>query len=52
MIEVVSLLTSKEGDYAADQALYTVKLNHMSQMVTIYTTWQVMFQNGLIRHTT
>jgi hypothetical protein len=34
------------GDYAADQALYTVEASHMSQMVIIYITWQGMFQNG------
>jgi formylglycine-generating enzyme required for sulfatase activity len=34
------------GDYAADQALYTVEAS-LSQMVIIYITWQGMFQNGL-----
>jgi hypothetical protein len=47
MTEVVFLqISNQTGDYAADQALYTVEANHMSQMVIIYITWQEMFQNG------
>jgi hypothetical protein len=49
MIEVVFLqISNQTGDYAADQALYTVEANHMSQMVIIYIIWQEMFLNGQI----
>jgi hypothetical protein len=48
MTEVVSCkFQTKQGDYAADQAVYSGS-KHMSQMVIIYITWQGMFQNGQI----
>ena len=38
------------GDYAVDQALYTVEAMHMTLMDTIFTIWQVMFRMGRFIH--
>jgi hypothetical protein len=41
MIEVVSLLTCQVEVITLIKHYILWRLNHMSQMVTIYTTWQV-----------